>query len=73
VNESSAFQLFLMGKFTLIYECFGLQARLYNGLCSQSKVLLYNKVRISREGQRIEGRVRNGRRGKLLFSAKGVN
>ena len=42
VNESSAVQLFLMGKFTLIYECFGLQARSQNGLCSQSKVLLYD-------------------------------
>ena len=46
MNESSAFQLFLMGKFTLIYECFGLQARFLNGLCSQSKDLLYVEINV---------------------------
>jgi hypothetical protein len=40
-NESSEFPLFLMGKFALINECFGLQARLQNELCSQTKVPLY--------------------------------
>jgi hypothetical protein len=40
-NESSEFPLFLMGKFALIYECFGLRARFRNELCSQSKVWLY--------------------------------
>jgi hypothetical protein len=37
-NESSEFPLFLKGKFDLIYECFGLQARFRNELCSQTKV-----------------------------------
>jgi hypothetical protein len=41
-NESSGFPLFLMGKFALIYECFGLQARFRNELCSQNKVPLYS-------------------------------
>jgi hypothetical protein len=40
-NESSEFPLFLMGKFTLIYEFFGLQAHFQNELCSQTKVPLY--------------------------------
>jgi hypothetical protein len=30
-----------MGKFALIYECFGLRARFWNELCSQTKVPLY--------------------------------
>jgi hypothetical protein len=30
-----------MGKFALVYECFGLQARFWNELCSQTKVPLY--------------------------------
>jgi hypothetical protein len=40
-NESSEFPLFLMGKFALIYECFGLRARFRNELCSQTKVPPY--------------------------------
>jgi hypothetical protein len=40
-NESSEFPLFLMRKFTLIYECFGLRACFWNELCSQTKVPLY--------------------------------
>jgi hypothetical protein len=35
-NESSEFPLFLMEKFALMYESFGLQS-----LCSQTKVPLY--------------------------------
>jgi hypothetical protein len=37
-NESSEFPLFLMEKFALIYECFGLRAHFQNELCSQTKV-----------------------------------
>jgi hypothetical protein len=40
-NESSEFPLFLMVKFAVMYECFGLQARFQNELCSQTKVPLY--------------------------------
>ena len=40
-KKSSQFLLFLMGKFTLIYKCFGLQTCFQNELCSQTKVLLY--------------------------------
>ena len=29
-NESSGFPLFLMGKFALIYKCFGFQAGFWN-------------------------------------------
>jgi hypothetical protein len=39
--ESSEFPLFVMGKFALIYECFGLRTRFWNELCSQTKVPLY--------------------------------
>jgi hypothetical protein len=41
LNESFEFPLFLMGKFALIYKCFGLRARFRNELCSQTKVPLY--------------------------------
>jgi hypothetical protein len=41
-NEPSVFPLFLMGKITLIYECFGLRARFWNELCPQTKVPLYS-------------------------------
>ena len=40
-NESSEFPLFLLGKFALMYKCFGLQACCQNELCLQTKVLLY--------------------------------
>ena len=45
-NKSSEFSLFLMGKFTLIYKCFGLQACFWKQLCSQTKVLLYLLVHL---------------------------
>jgi hypothetical protein len=36
-KESSEFPLFLMGKFALIYKCFGLQARFRNELCRKPR------------------------------------
>jgi hypothetical protein len=40
-NESSEFPLFLVGKFALIQELFGLGARFRKELCSQAKVPLH--------------------------------
>jgi hypothetical protein len=41
-----------MWKFALIYECFGLQARFLNELCSQTEVQLYLQFRKLEEVQK---------------------
>ena len=44
-NESSEFPLFIMGEFTLIYKCFGLQVCFWNELCSQPR--FYSNLNLS--------------------------
>ena len=48
-NESSEFPLFLLGKFALMYKCFGLQAGFWNKRGSQIKVLL--RVTVTRQSR----------------------